>query len=83
MKRWCIINLSRIHDAEISDRFPLDCEKVEDRYRPKVFYQERDVAEAEIFRLTQKWGEGFYLFESVGKVVRSIVNPKYFHLEDL
>ena len=80
MKRWCIINLSRIRDAEISDYFPLDCEKIDKKYLPKFFYQNRDQAEQELFRLTEKYGEGFYLFEAVGKVIRSLADSRYYHL---
>jgi hypothetical protein len=80
MKRWCIINLTDIWDAAISDPFPLNCEKLEDLRSPMVFYQDRDEAESKLFRLTEKYGEGFYLFESVGKVVRSPVDSKYYHL---
>lgn len=83
MKRWCVINLSRIRDAEMSDWFPLDCEKLERKYRPKVFYPSREMAEDALFWLTEKHGEGFYLFEAVGKVVQSRVNKKNYHLEKI
>lgn len=76
MKSYCIINLPNIDDWT---GFGL----IDKKYAPKMFYFDRPAAKRELFRLQKKYPEGkFYLFESVGKVVNSLVNPGAAHIEE-
>lgn len=76
MKSYCIINLKDIHDWSAFGRIKL-------KDAPTMFYFDREAVERELFRLQKKHPEGkFYLFESVGKVVNSLVNPDAAHIED-
>jgi hypothetical protein len=78
MKRWCIINLQWLGAGDEIGRPNGDC--LPERYRPSIFYNDRAVAEAELFRLKKKYPGDFHLFESVGKIVPSPVAPGAFHL---
>ena len=76
MKSYCIINLQDIDDWTGFGR-------IDRKHAPTMFYFERADVERELFRLQKKYPEGeFYLFESVGKVVQSLVNPDAAHIEE-
>ena len=81
MKRWCIIDLEWLGAGDEISR--PDGDFLPERYRPSLFYDERAVAEAELFRLKKKYRGDFHLFESVGKIVRSPVTPGVFHLTEI
>ena len=78
MKRWCIINLEWLGVGDGMSRPNGDL--LPERYRPGVFYDDRERAEAELFRLRKQCRGDFHLFEAVGKVVESPVAPGVFHL---
>lgn len=77
MKRWCIINLTRIEPA-------IGGELLEKRYGPTCFYTDKNDAIEEIFRLQKKLPAcEFYLFQAVGKVTSSSVCPGAMHISEL
>jgi hypothetical protein len=72
MKRWCIINLRGLHDAELHDNAPLGQEVLSRNYAPHRFYDDRDIAELEMIRLAKKYcNQAFTLFEAVASVNES------------
>ena len=77
MKRWCIINLAHIEPA-------IGGELLEKKYGPTCFYDDEADAIKELFRLQAKNPQGeFYLFEAVGKAIKSQVNPGAMHISKL
>jgi hypothetical protein len=83
MKRYCIINIAGLYEADIGDNVPLDCELLTPHCRPRVFYTDREQAEEELFRLAKIYGCNFEIFESSARVVESPVCPGALHLEDV
>lgn len=85
MKRWCIINLDYIRNAEFADRIPLDCEYLPGDNRPSVFYSDLGAAEMALLRLaTKSEGKGeFYLFEAVAMVVESMAVKGAKYIEEV
>jgi len=85
MKTWCIIDLSNLHDGDghSPDPYSSDTAKLDLEHGPTIFYYRKPPAEKEIFRLQEKFpASEFHLFESVGKVVKSQVNPAAAHIEE-
>lgn len=79
-KLFCIINL-----AELSNRHGFAGGKrwgrrLDKRYGPTAFYEDREEAEDELFRLSEK-REGFALFELAGYVVESPVIVMAKHIQ--
>jgi hypothetical protein len=81
MKKWCIINLNDLRDPDLYNLAHLNCEILDLPIRMLVFYFNRDIAEAEMLRLTKKYGEGYFLFESVATVIESQIMKGAFHIK--
>lgn len=77
MKRWCIINLTRIEPA-------IGGELLEKKYGPTCFYTDENDAVEELFRLQKTHPTcDYFLFEAVGKITLSQINPLAMHLSRL
>ena len=84
MKTWCIIDLSEVHDGRGNAPDPMaDTVRLDKSHGPTMFYSKKPPSETELFRLQEKHPEGeFFLFEAVGKVVKSNANPKISFIEE-
>lgn len=76
MKRYCIINIDNLRDVTLIDDLPLDVEVLKGNCGPSPFYYDRDKAESELLKLTEKYGPKFHLFESTDRAIirRALLN---------
>lgn len=83
MKYYCIINLSHLRDAQLYNGAPIGQNFLPEQWRPGCFFFNKDEAETELFRLSEKYDGEFYLFESTEMVVKSMVNLTAYHIEKI
>lgn len=70
---WCIINCDKL---SCRNELLAEIDK-----RPDRLFCDKEWAENELLRLTEKYGEGFYLFEAVAMGVKSVACDGAVHIE--